>query len=121
VDIRKTQEFPYKDAEHVSSDLNPTEMFIGSELEFNPMTKYFYLDRKIPKKRLSESEMLEINRLYRIIGRDEQLLAESKGLGGMVASSGKSLGALFAGEYGMIAQLLLLSLVGFFLYRKLYR
>lgn len=46
-------------------------MFIGSELEFNKMTKYFYVDRTLPKKRLSDAEMVEINSLYRVIGRDK--------------------------------------------------
>ena len=32
------------------------------------MTKYFYTDRSVPKKRLTEAEMLEINKLYRVIG-----------------------------------------------------
>jgi hypothetical protein len=72
VDIHATQEFPYQG--HVTSNLNPTEMFIGSELEFNPMTKYFYTDRTLPKKRLSDAEMVEINDLYRVIGRDEHAL-----------------------------------------------
>jgi len=49
VDVRDTQELMYTG--HVSSDLNPSEMFIGSELEFNSMTKYFYTDRTLPKKR----------------------------------------------------------------------
>jgi len=70
VDIRATQELLYSGASHVSSDLNPTEMFIGGELEFNAMTKYFYADRTLPKHRLSDSEMDEINGLYRVIGRD---------------------------------------------------
>ncbi|MGY3328341.1 hypothetical protein ACVILI_001358 [Mesorhizobium sp. USDA 4775] len=70
VDIRTTQERLYKG--HVTSDLNPTEMFIGSELEFNAMTKYFYTDQTLPKKRLSDTEMVEINGLYRVIGHDEQ-------------------------------------------------
>lgn len=70
VDIRTTQERPYEG--HVTSDLNPTEMFNGSELEFNAMTKYFYTDRTLPKKRLSDTEMVEINGLYRVIGHDEQ-------------------------------------------------
>ncbi len=74
VDIRTTQQFIYDGYGYVSSDLNPTEMFIGSELEFNAMTKYFYIDRSLPKKRLSEAEMLEINGLYRVIGKDEQAL-----------------------------------------------
>jgi hypothetical protein len=42
------------------------------------MTKYFYTDRSVPKKRLTEAEMLEINRLYRIIGHDEEQLARSQ-------------------------------------------
>lgn len=69
VDIRATQELPYQG--YVSSDLNPSEMFVGSDLEFNSMTKYFYADRTLPKKRLSQAEMLEINRLYRVIGHDQ--------------------------------------------------
>ncbi|WP_027053861.1 hypothetical protein [Mesorhizobium erdmanii] len=70
VDIRDTQELTYEG--YVTSDLNPTEMFIGRELEFNAMTKYFYTDRTLPKRRLSATEMAEINGLYRVIGRDGQ-------------------------------------------------
>ncbi|UVK47233.1 hypothetical protein BPNPMPFG_002994 [Mesorhizobium sp. AR07] len=70
VDIRATQERSYVD--HVTSDLNPSEMFVGSELEFNAMTKYFYTDLTLPKKRLSAAEMVEINGLYRVIGHDDQ-------------------------------------------------
>ncbi len=74
VDIRVTQQFPYLGEQYVTSDLNPGEVFLGSELEFNGMTKYFYTTRNVPKKKLTEAEMLEINRLYRIIGRcDDQL------------------------------------------------
>jgi len=40
------------------------------------MTKYFFTDRLVPKKRLTEAEMLEINRLYRIIGHGERQLDE---------------------------------------------
>jgi hypothetical protein len=72
VDIRATQERSYEG--HVTSDLNPTEMFIGGELEFNAMTKYFYTDRTLPKKRLSDTEMVEINGLYHVIGHDEQAI-----------------------------------------------
>jgi len=78
VDVRKTQEFPYDRFSYVYSDLNPNVAFIGPQLEFNSMTKYFYTDRSVPKKKLSEPEMVEINRLYRIIGRCEQQLAEAK-------------------------------------------
>jgi hypothetical protein len=78
VDVRTTQKFPYDQHEYVTSDLNPKVVFIGPKLEFNPMTKYFYTNWSMPKKRLNESEMLEINRLYRIIGQDEDKLAGSQ-------------------------------------------
>lgn len=74
VDVRKTQELIYENQQYVTSDLNPGEVFLGAELEFNPMTKYFYTDRSVPKKRLTEDEMLQINALYRVIGHcDEEL------------------------------------------------
>jgi hypothetical protein len=79
VDVRKTRETPYDSHQYVTSDLNPGFVFIGPELEFNPMTKAFFLDPTLPKKKLSEAEMLEINRLYRIIGRCEQQMAELQG------------------------------------------
>jgi hypothetical protein len=77
VDIRKTQETSnYAPFEYVSSSLTPTLAFPGSEIEFNAMTKFFYRDRTLPKKKLSEEEMLEINRLYRIIGRCSAVLSQ---------------------------------------------
>lgn len=78
VDVRNTQKFPYDGHEYVTSDQNPKVVYIGPELEFNPMTKYFYTNWSVPKKKLNESEMLEINRLYRIIGQDEDKLAGSQ-------------------------------------------
>jgi hypothetical protein len=78
-DIRVTQRFPYERYDYVTSNLNPGVMFRGRDLEFNPETKYFYTDRSLPKKRLTESEMVEINRLYRIIGAREQDLARLRG------------------------------------------
>jgi hypothetical protein len=66
VDVRKSQELPYKT--WVSSDITPNMMFHGSDLEFNSMTKLFYTNRSLPKKRLTEAEMLQINSLYRTIG-----------------------------------------------------
>jgi|EndMetStandDraft_8_1072994.scaffolds.fasta_scaffold343637_2 hypothetical protein len=84
VDIRATQEFPYDG--NVTSDVNPSEMFIGSELEFNAMTKYFYADLTLPKKRLSNAEMIRINGLYRVIGQGEQaLLTRWLTIAGLVA------------------------------------
>jgi hypothetical protein len=76
VDITKTQIFPFSKFEYVTSDLNPTEAFLGSELEFNAMTKYFYTDRTLPKKRLTMDEMQEINHLYRVIGLGESQLLQ---------------------------------------------
>ena len=74
VDVRATQETRYADTPYVTSDLNPGYVFVGSQLEFNSMTKYFYTDRNVPKKKLTEAEMIEINRLYRIIGGCEKKL-----------------------------------------------
>jgi len=79
VDIRKTQDTSYGKHEYVTSDLNPGIVFHGSEVEFNSMTKYFYADLSVPKKRLTEDEMVEINRLYRVIGRCEEELAKLTG------------------------------------------
>jgi len=71
VDITPYQEIPYAQYEYVSSTINADEAFLGAELEFNPMTKYFYTDLTIPKKRLTRDEMSEINGLYHIIGQCE--------------------------------------------------
>jgi hypothetical protein len=71
VDVRKTQETRYGNYQYVTSDLNPGVVFVGADLEFNPMTKYFYEDRSLPKKKLTEEEMLEVNRLYRVLGKCE--------------------------------------------------
>lgn len=68
VDVRQSQELIYNKHVYVTSDLNPGMVFLGRDLEFNGMTKYFYTNRSLPKKRLTEAEMLEVNRLYRIIG-----------------------------------------------------
>jgi hypothetical protein len=76
VDVRTTQMFIYDQYDYVMSDLNPNVVYISHELEFNPMTKYFFTDRSVPKKRLTEEEMLEINQLYRVIGKCEQQLDE---------------------------------------------
>lgn len=75
VDVRQSQQKDYDKYEYVSSDLNPGVAFIGHDLEFNPMTKLFYTNRSLPKKKLTEDEMIEIDQLYRIIGRCEQQLS----------------------------------------------
>ena len=75
VDVRASQELQYSRFLYVTSDLNPGVMFRGEDCEFNAMTKWAYLDRTLPKKRLTEMEMIEINRLYRVIGACEEKLA----------------------------------------------
>jgi hypothetical protein len=76
VDVRATRKCDYDKCEYVCSKAHPEAVYLGRELEFNPMTKYFYTDRSVPKKKLTESEMVEINRLYRIIGRCEHQLEQ---------------------------------------------
>jgi hypothetical protein len=74
-DIRKTQETAnYEKFEYISSNLNPGVAFPGNQVEFNGATKFFYVDRSLPKKKLTEEEMLEVNRLYREIGKYQALL-----------------------------------------------
>ena len=78
VDVRQSQELIYAKYQYVTSDLNPGVVFLGQELEFNAMTKYFYTNRSLPKHKLTEAEMLEINQLYRVIGRCESEIARLK-------------------------------------------
>ena len=83
VDIRATQDLLYSKYPYVTSDVNPGEVFVGSDLEFNSATKYFYTDRTVPKKRLTENEMREINQLYRTIAQSTEQLDQLKGQGGL--------------------------------------
>jgi hypothetical protein len=69
VDVSRSQQFPYSKYEYVASSLHPDIAFLASDLEFNEMTKHFYTDLSVPKKRLTRSEMAEINHLYRVIAR----------------------------------------------------
>jgi hypothetical protein len=71
VDIRQSQDLHYANEKFVTSDLNPGIVFLGQDLEFNANTKWFYTNRSLPKHKLTEAQMLEVNRLYRIIGRCE--------------------------------------------------
>jgi len=77
VDVRQSQELIYSN-HWITSELNPGVMFRGSDLEFNAMTKLFYTNRDLPKKRLTEAEMLQINSLYRTIGRCESEIGKLK-------------------------------------------
>ena len=75
VDVRQSQQLIYANEPYVTSDVNPGIVFLGRDLEFNAMTKLFYTNRSLPKHRLSEAEMLEINRLYRVIGHCNNQIA----------------------------------------------
>lgn len=55
--------------EYGTSDLCPGVAFRLDDVGFNSKTKMFYVDRSVPKKRLTVEELQEINRLYRTIGR----------------------------------------------------
>jgi hypothetical protein len=97
VDVRTTRQALYDQKPYVTSDLNPGIAFIGTEIEFNPNTKYFYVDRTLPKKKLTEAEMVEVNRLYRIIGACEDKLAEPPAP--MVAGLSPKLALAFLSRY----------------------
>jgi hypothetical protein len=85
VDVRKSQDVgEYSKYDYITSLLNPGVVFPGREVEFNGATKYFYTDRSLPKKKLTEAEMLEVNRLYRIIGQCEARLGMPKDHGAQV-------------------------------------
>lgn len=75
VDVRSFQDLQYDRYTYITSDLNPGMMFLSQDCEFNPMTKWAYTDRTVPKKRLTDAEMVEVNRLYRVIGACEEKLA----------------------------------------------
>jgi hypothetical protein len=90
IDVRTTQERIYDQLGYVSSELNPGFVFIGPQLEFNSQLKYFYTDRSIPKKKLTDAEMVEINRLYRIIGRCERELAAPPSSSAVAETPGNS-------------------------------
>jgi hypothetical protein len=76
VDVRVSQQSIYDDHQFATSDSNPGVVFLGKEIAFNAMTKYFYTNRALPKKKLSEAEMMDINQEYRTIGYCEQRLKE---------------------------------------------
>ncbi len=77
IDVRNTQGAQYDGEDYVCLKSQPNTVWVGHDLEFNPMTKFFYLDRSIPKKKLTNEEMVEINRLYRIIGRCDKELSKA--------------------------------------------
>jgi hypothetical protein len=79
-DVTKTQEFPYAVFDFVSSDLNRAVAYRASNTESNWMTRFFYTDLSVPKKKLNDDEMQEINHLYRLIATNEMQLEKLAGL-----------------------------------------
>ena len=74
VDVKASQQLDYEGEDYVCLKDHPDLVWAGADLEFNSMTKFFYVDRSLPKKKLTADEMAEINRLYRIIGHCEKTL-----------------------------------------------
>jgi len=74
-DIRTTQKAMYDEYEYVRSESNADWIYRGRDLEYNALTRYFYNDMTLPKKKLSETEMVEINTHFRTIARCERELA----------------------------------------------
>ena len=52
----------------------PGVFYRAADCEFNPQTKFFFTDRNVPKKKLTDAENREIVRLYRILGKDETII-----------------------------------------------
>ena len=52
----------------------PGVFYRSADCEFNPQTKFFFTDRNVPKKKLTDAENREIVRLYRILGKDETII-----------------------------------------------
>ncbi len=61
--------------EYVCMDTVPNVYYRSADCEFNPQTKFFFTSRDLPKKKLTDAEIAEVVRLYRIIATDERLLA----------------------------------------------
>ena len=125
VDVRTTQDKMYDKYGYVSSDLNPGVVFLGRDLEFNWNTKHFYTDRSLPKKKLTEPEMLEINRLYRIIGHCQLQLAQLRNPGPPPEATSESTAETMATRFPMLKStavrvtLVVLALLGIvYLFRR---
>ena len=61
---RETLPGPYMDMEGA-----PGVFYLSDQCEFNPQTKFFYANRQLPKKKLTDAEYQELVRLYRFVGR----------------------------------------------------
>ncbi len=59
---------PYTVA-YIQMEGAPNVFYRGADCEFNSETKFFYTNRELPKKKLSDSEYQELVRLYRFVGK----------------------------------------------------
>lgn len=73
-DVRVTQQKNYDGKGYLATGADPGTVYLGDELEFNPVLSYYYADRTVPRKKLKPEEMEEINSLFRSIAEcDRQL------------------------------------------------
>ena len=61
--------------DYVNMDTAPGIFYRSADCEFNPQTKFFYTNRDVPKKKLTDAEIAEVVRLYRAIAADQLVLA----------------------------------------------
>ena len=61
--------------DYVNMDTAPGVFYRSADCEFNPQTKFFYTNRDVPKKKLTDAEIAEVVRLYRAIAADQGVLA----------------------------------------------
>ncbi|HEY1792876.1 MAG TPA: hypothetical protein VGG34_08150 [Opitutaceae bacterium] len=76
VDVRAFQELRPADPALITWRGHDDWVWNSSDLEFNSKLKYFYRDRTLPTKRLTQEEMVEINAEYRRIAACEARLAQ---------------------------------------------
>lgn len=74
VDVRATQQKNYDGKGYLATAAAPGVVYLGDELEFNPLLNYYYVDRTLPKKKLTSAEMEQINALFREIAECDQQL-----------------------------------------------
>ncbi len=57
--------------DYIDMQGSPGVYYRGTDCEFNSQTKFFFTNRSLPKKRLTDAEYQELVRLYRFLGRCE--------------------------------------------------
>lgn len=77
-DVRTSQQKNYDGRGYLATGSNPGLAYFGDELEFNPVLNYFYVDRSVPKRKLTSAEMDQINGLFREIADCDKRLKSSR-------------------------------------------